>query len=1115
MFRWTRSFLATFPHVLLVSFLLIACGDDESSVSEKEGNSISAKKFASIDDLPECIDDYRGMVADVSGEYYACFSGGWLLLDKIVGGVCNIPACDDDREGMTSLTVSDGKVYRCKSGVWFGPDGKSTFAESDFVECFISAVIQDTVISADFLKNCNTSREGSLSVVGKDLVSCTSKEWVNVLDKVVSESDLPMCTENGNYVYVLSKGTAYECKDGVWYKGGKQVSSSSSKTSSSSSAKSSSDTKESSSSTTKESSSSKTNGSSSSVKEGSSSSKKIDSSSSASTPVDDGTKVRGVCMASVKEATKSDEVTYTFYNLGGTPLTFNWIFDESASPKNSSSVSPVVKYAKGGLFKAELIVNEGLESASDTIVCTSVNVVGEPIKGCKCTPERLSMLVKDDSEIMPVEWTVTGCSGGAPFHYEWGDTPIRLDSFSTWLPPGLGSFAPSLTVYNSDGSTMEPVCTAVAVTGPLSFTCSMNASEFNMTYQGGANQDLASFYVNVVSDDGYSSIALMTPYSSYTSHDYYENKDYTRYRWIAGATGMKKIFDKEPSPLTTYTAIFDGDTLCKATRVSCGPTAASNRVIQDSSATWSVFVDNKPYSASSYNWRIEDGKSVFESTASNPKDVYNNVGTATARVTLNKGEKDEVTLSCSDLTVVPGVKGCTCTGPTYKTSSNNISAISTVAAEWEISGCERRDDGLSYAWDFTAGDRNIFLVPDDTSARLYFNDAAIASPTATVSNRYGATQALTCPDAKAVKVTCAPSKEVGNIGESVTWSVSVEGEFEPSTYLWTFLDNNDDTMYTASTDATPETPLTKYPYLRAEVVLNQGLEDEYLISCPGVIVNKRPLTDCACGDPELLSESNNLAAGEVKYRWHVAGCETGGATPLTYTWSTDFTALESDESYANRSYTVFDNPVPVVTVTNSDGSYMTAYCEKAILMNAYCKPNREESEVGETVKWLFYFNTNDSNFGGIESFKWTSTDYDGKTVTADSANPEIQYSAQGEVTTSLVINEGLESEMTLACSTLTVLPKSITSCECDFDVTSGPDGSVVTWTVSGCQAEELMPLTYEWSDIVTPDPDAPKSASATFTESGSYRPTVTVTTAQGVELATICTAVNVQLGGED
>ena len=233
---------------------------------------------------------------------------------------------------------------------------------------------------------------------------------------------------------LLRDGKRESNGSGVGTLGGKQVSSSSTKTSSSSSAKSSSDTKESSSSTTKESSSSKTNGSSSSVKEGSSSSKKIDSSSSASTPVDDGTKVRGVCMASVKEATKSDEVTYTFYNLGGTPLTFNWIFDESASPKNSSSVSPVVKYAKGGLFKAELIVTEGLESASDTIVCTSVNVVGEPIKGCKCTPERLSMLVKDDSEIMPVEWTVTGCSDGAPFHYEWGDTPIRLDSFSTWLP---------------------------------------------------------------------------------------------------------------------------------------------------------------------------------------------------------------------------------------------------------------------------------------------------------------------------------------------------------------------------------------------------------------------------------------------------------------------------------------------------------------------------------------------------------------------------------------------------------------------------------------------------------------------------------------------------------
>ena len=255
--------------------------------------------------------------------------------------------------------------------------------------------------------------------------------------------ELPTCSKSGKYVYVLSKVKAYECKDGVWYNGSIAVSSSSKTPGSSSS-------KVSSSSKGKDSSSSKKPESSASV----SSSSKTESSSSK--PIDDGTPVRGICKASVTTAQKGDAVTYSFYNLGGTPQTFNWIFGDVANPSQSDEVSPEVAFNHGGWHKAKLVVNEGMESESDTIVCTGVTVHGTPVTGCECSTDAKYIVTSAPDEYSKAEWTVTGCSGAGPFTYDWSSGGVGEDSVGVGTTSRTGDYAPYVVVTNSDGEYIWP-----------------------------------------------------------------------------------------------------------------------------------------------------------------------------------------------------------------------------------------------------------------------------------------------------------------------------------------------------------------------------------------------------------------------------------------------------------------------------------------------------------------------------------------------------------------------------------------------------------------------------------------------------------------------------------
>ncbi len=375
--------------------------------------------------LVACGDDSSGTDAkktdDAGNEE---IQNAWDGADSVVSGVCNIHACDKASEGERIYVRSSGKIYQCKSGTWLDSKGKQ-FLEQEFIDCFVESLVQDSVETPEDLKACTAQKEGGLSVLSGNLVACVSKKWVNVASKVISESDLPDCSKKG-FVYVLGKMAAYECKEGAWYVG--------------------------------ESSSSQ---SSSSAKPKSSSSVLIE---------DDGTKVRGVCRVLVSEAGKGEKIKYSFVNMGGTVVTYSWNFGKSASIATSESAVPTVSYSRGGTYRAKLVINEGRDSESDEIVCPSVHVAGTAVENCGCNADAENLVVREGRSAN-VTWTVSGCSGAAPFTYEWGDDVVANGASASKTLTETGRVQPSVTVVNDDGESAEVMCSAVSVTRPMSVTC--------------------------------------------------------------------------------------------------------------------------------------------------------------------------------------------------------------------------------------------------------------------------------------------------------------------------------------------------------------------------------------------------------------------------------------------------------------------------------------------------------------------------------------------------------------------------------------------------------------------------------------------------------------------
>ena len=555
-----------FGLALLFALGLAACGDDSSGTGAKKTDDAGNEEI----------------------------QNAWDDADSVVSGVCNIHVCDKASEGERLYVLSSGKIYQCKSGTWLDSKGKE-FQEQEFIDCFVEALVQDSVKTPEDLKACTSQKEGQLSVVSGDLVACASRKWVEIASNVISESDLPDCSEK-TFVYVLGKMTAYECKDDAWYVGGKKVAVSETANPKSSSSQAKDD--------------SSSQSSSSSAKPKSSSSVQVK---------DDGTKVRGVCRVSTTEVEKGQQVNYSFVNMGGTVVTYSWDFGNSASVKDSDDNSLSVSYSRGGTYRAKLVINEGRDSESDEIVCPGVHVAGTAVKNCTCNSDDENLVIREGNSAN-VTWTVSGCTGGSSFVYEWGDDVVASDASASKVLTEAGRVQPSVTVVNDDGESVEVVCSAVTASRPLSATCRFdvwgNAGQLSISnvQNPPGNQDELEFSL-IGSEETKPQTVTMQGYC------YDGNCNF----WGAN-TPMNIVSPR-------YDLVFEGDTICTYASVkdcSCNEVelvSGSNELTESNPVQYRWTVSGcKDYGAGplTYSWYGDN----YEADDENPQKA---IGTFTER----------------------------------------------------------------------------------------------------------------------------------------------------------------------------------------------------------------------------------------------------------------------------------------------------------------------------------------------------------------------------------------------------------------------------------------------------------------------------------------------------
>lgn len=696
------------PLLLATAFLplLSACGDDDSGSSPRTPDNREIHEgYTSLEELPECTSEIAGDIYKVKETYYTCFAKSWEPVEGFVAGICNIRACTENNEGDLFYVESGNEAFQCKSGTWRNASGQ-TFSDSEFVDCYIAGLATADVKSLDSLKGCTKKREGDLAFVDKKLYACNSESWEKLQSAVISEDNLGECSDKKS-VYVLSKMALYTCKDGAW----RNPSQATEITSSSSS----SEQKD----------------------------KPVESSSSSSEQaieeiVDDGTKVRGVCIVSEKNAVRGTEITYSFYNMGGTPISYSWSFGEKASIATSNAVSPKVSYSRGGAFRAELVVNEGRASQSDVIVCSKVDVSGIPVTDCQCNTKTDSMqvsIIHPDSAI----WTVSGCKGGESFSYEWdGSTKYTWTESSdgmstTGIATEAGNMSPVLTVTNDENESMTIVCPNVLVMGIVSATCTMDPrydeneviSEYIFRVRNISDAgSLTSLSMTLSRDDGYSKAV-----SASVSSPIYWNWESFSYAVPQSTT----------PGIHTYRLTYGDYEICSVTPVNCGPSEST--VYRNDSVTWGL-KDVGDYTAESYLWRFVDAYGyVTTSTEAIPKIAFENSGLVSANVTIDAGLNSEQRISCADLQVTDRpITGCTCEASLIS-ESDDVDEQEEVVFGWNVTGCESEGaEPLSYSWP------SDYEATDGTATRT-FTVAGRYTPRVLVENQDGTSLTVKCASA--------------------------------------------------------------------------------------------------------------------------------------------------------------------------------------------------------------------------------------------------------------------------------------------------------------------------------------------------------------------------------
>ncbi len=461
------SFLHKITFAALSASLIVACGDDNSSSSKSESEKKENDKeeifdsFESVKDLPACSDSLNGVVYKVGNDHYSCFNEEWEKINVFAKSVCNIQECSDKNDGEFAYSKLNTTMYKCVVDQWVDQNAKG-FVENDYVECYMDALVQKAVDKVSQLPDCGKDDNHSISKVKDDFYVCLSKEWSKLADQVVSVSDLPECGKDESTVFVLGKMKAYVCKDGDWSCDGKIL-----------------------------------------PKIVRDTIQVLDSAAA-----NESAKVRGICLPSVANAEKGEEVTWKFINLGGAPYTYVW----NINGELSDEVEPKASYTASGIVSASLVLNEGFKSESDEIVCSNLQIIATSVTGCECSASRSGTIELSDNSMDSVTWTISGCSGADPFIYKWsvggyGET-------KTITEYNRASYSPKVTVTNADGASMSVTCPSANFTKSYSASCDLSVEEGYLYVQANFSNLPESRYMTLYGPDDYSQEVYVDNYSN-------------------------------------------------------------------------------------------------------------------------------------------------------------------------------------------------------------------------------------------------------------------------------------------------------------------------------------------------------------------------------------------------------------------------------------------------------------------------------------------------------------------------------------------------------------------------------------------------------------------------
>lgn len=275
--------------------------------------------------------------------------------------------------------------------------------------------------------------------------------------------------------------------------------------------------------------------------------------------------LNGACNATPTSVERGGSVTWKYVSLNSSLVieSYDWTFDEGSSITTSKDATPSVSYAAKGQYGASVTINKGL-ATEKTVKCTNpVEVTGIKVSGCTCTTPSTSVVVSS-SKPKDVTWSVSGCTGAEPFTYAWAGGASGTGTSASMTLKSVGTYAPTVTVTNSDGMTMSPTCNSVSASELPGAACNVGEHNYDANKASMSVVPGQTFYFkpnNVTGVTGTMSMTLAGGGSSKTIS-------------VANGTNNSATELTAPTDLGEYpyTLSVDGEEVCSADITVAYPT---------------------------------------------------------------------------------------------------------------------------------------------------------------------------------------------------------------------------------------------------------------------------------------------------------------------------------------------------------------------------------------------------------------------------------------------------------------------------------------------------------------------------------------------------------------